>query len=64
MHLRLRYKVAGGHVHCRLFVGKRKELTHGKAGDLVFDVDEWPEVRGSFETIGDVEPEDEGALAR
>jgi hypothetical protein len=38
---RYRWKRQGGHVHVRLFVGDRAAVTHAKAGDLCFSVDEW-----------------------
>lgn len=37
--IRLRYRLRGTHVHCRLFVDS------GLAGALVFGADEWPEIR-------------------
>lgn len=40
---RFRYRTEGGHVHVRAFSGKAVNLTHGKNGDLVFDVEEWPD---------------------
>jgi hypothetical protein len=42
MNFRLRYWLAGGHVHVRLFSGKARNMTHAKCGDLVFRFDEWP----------------------
>lgn len=57
--MRLRYRVLGGHVHCRLFVGH--EGAGAKAGDLIFRVEEWTDVQVSFECGGiDVLPEDDG----
>lgn len=38
--IRCRYRVLGGHVHCRIFGPYT-----GKAGDLVFRVEEWDHVR-------------------
>lgn len=35
--MRCRYRVLGGHVHCRFFL-------NGNAGTLVFAVDEWSDV--------------------
>lgn len=54
MHLRIRYRVAGGHVHCRVFSGKASNMTHGKNGDLVFDVQEWETVKPALELIAEV----------
>ncbi len=41
MHTRIRYKIMGGHVHCRVFVGESADLTHALAGDLCFRRPEW-----------------------
>ena len=38
--MRVYFKILGGHVHCRVFT------TGSKCGDLVFTVEEWPEVTG------------------
>ena len=54
MHLRLYWIQEGGHIHCRLFSAERKELTHAKNGDLVFDEREWPQVRNAFSSIADL----------
>lgn len=40
MIFRLYHETLGGHVHCRLFVG-RKEGALGKCGDLTFRVEEF-----------------------
>lgn len=40
MIFRLRYKLKGNHVHCRLFVGPRSGAM-GKVGDLVFRKEEF-----------------------
>lgn len=45
MIIRLRYKLLGGHVHCRLFTSKAKNMTFAKCGDLVFSVTERDDVR-------------------
>ena len=45
MIIRIRYRILGGHVHCRVFTAKAKNLTFAKCGDLVFDEREWNEVR-------------------
>jgi hypothetical protein len=31
---RVRFKVGGGHVHCRVFVARSKNTTFAKSGDL------------------------------
>lgn len=38
--MRCRYRVIGGHVHCSVFGPYA-----GKAGDLIFRVEEWPHFR-------------------
>lgn len=44
MYVRLRYRLLGGHVHVRVFVGK--DVDHlQKSGDLVLREDEWPTFR-------------------
>lgn len=40
-HLKFRYKKLGGHVHVRVFTGV-PGFTFGKAGELVFNEEEWP----------------------
>lgn len=46
------WKQLGGHIHCRVFAGKRG-FTKGKCGDLVFaDGGEWTEALVSFECGG------------
>ncbi len=39
--IRCRYRILGGHVHCRIFGPGT-----GRSGDLIFQVEEWDEVRG------------------
>lgn len=41
MHLRIRYKRLGGHVHMRLFTAPHADHTHAKIGDLCVSLDEW-----------------------
>lgn len=53
MHTRIRYEIAGGHVHCGVFVGDAADHTHGKAGDLVLRRDEWE----AFKLLRDRIPE-------
>lgn len=35
------WKILGGHVHIRVFVGEGRETTHAKCGDLVMSVDDF-----------------------
>jgi len=42
--MRLRYRVLGGHVHCRLFTAKAPGQTFAKCGDLTFAIEEWAAV--------------------
>ncbi len=48
-HFRLRFKVRGGRTHISLFVGRSKDTTHGKCGDLVMANDEWIAFRAFIE---------------
>ena len=58
-HFRLRYKQAGGHVHCRLFAGPQRNLTHGKCGDVTMTDDEFADFRNLVESADfDIVPED------
>lgn len=58
MIFRIRFEVAGGHVHCALFVAKEPNMTHAKCGDFV--VSRGPEfvaleaVMGGVQFVGDV----------
>lgn len=45
MILRIRYRVLGGHVHCRAFTAATASHTFGKVGNLIFSEQEWPTVR-------------------
>lgn len=47
MVFRLRYKVLGGHVHCRMF--QANSHTFEKNGDLVFDERSWLDFRERME---------------
>lgn len=58
VHIRVRYRAEGGHVHCRVFTAPRKELTHAKNGDLVFSREEWVAVWDALRAIADVIPEE------
>lgn len=42
--LRIRYRILGGHVHCRLFVAPDPDTTFAPCGALVFSLEEWPDV--------------------
>jgi len=42
--MRIYFRVLGGHVHCRVFT------SGSKCGDLVFTVEEWPNVRRWLES--------------
>lgn len=56
--IRLYYEKRGGHIHCRMFTGTATYVTHAKNGDLVFDENEWPDVKAAFEAGSvDVLPE-------
>lgn len=61
-HFRCRWEIKGGHVHCRLFAGRSRELTHGKCGDFVMQEDEFWDfvdlVKSSIEFV----PEHDGGL--
>jgi hypothetical protein len=58
MHIRVYFKQEGGHVHCRVYTAKAKNMTHGKAGTLVFDEAEWPVMHDVLNGIADVIPEE------
>lgn len=38
---RVRYKVGGGHVHCRVFSRPHGQETWAKCGDLTMSASEW-----------------------
>lgn len=44
-YIRIRWKKLGGHIHCRVFTSQTYDGTFAKNGDLVFDEQEWPEVK-------------------
>jgi hypothetical protein len=52
IHVRIHYFVAGGYVHCGHFSAKTEDQTHGKNGDLVFDIREWLEYKRMIEDVG------------
>lgn len=37
----MKYKVLGGHVHCRVFAARQLNTTFAKCGDLTFRVEEF-----------------------
>ncbi len=41
MNFRIRHKLAGKHVHMRVFIGQQKDHTHGNAGELCMEVAEF-----------------------
>jgi len=48
MVMKLVYRLAGAHYHCKLFVANHPGATYAKCGDLVFRVEEWNDVKRSF----------------
>jgi hypothetical protein len=56
--IRIRYKKLGGHIHCRLFTSKAKNLTFGRCGELVFDEQEWDMVRDMLQSAIEFVPEE------
>ena len=48
MIIRMRPKKLGGHVHCDVFIGKAKNMTFAKSGDLVLREEEWDEFRNQL----------------
>lgn len=42
---KVRYQVAGGHVHCALFSAPGVGRTYAKCGDLVVRVEEFPQFK-------------------
>lgn len=57
MVIRIRYEVRGGHVHCRMFTAKARDLTFAKNGELVFSVEEWASVRAALSSAIEFIPE-------
>lgn len=58
--MRLRYRILGGHVHCRLFTAKAWEQTFAKCGDLTFSIEEWAAVCLALEEAAvDIVPDTE-----
>lgn len=52
MIIRIRYEQAGGHIHCTVFTAKERNQTFARAGNLVFNEEEWPKVQ---EAMGNVQ---------
>ena len=50
MVIRIRYKQLGGHIHCRVFTAKAKNMTFAKVGDLIFSESEWDNVRDMLQS--------------
>lgn len=57
MIIRAYWQQRGGHVHVRVFTGQREHMTFAKAGDLTFDVREWPAVSVALSQIATLRPE-------
>ena len=58
-YIRIRYKKAGGHYHCRLFTTQTANGTYANCGALVFDENEFPGVQAKLsqcEWINDEDP--------
>jgi len=51
MTVRFLYKIRGGHVSCRVFVGQ-ENTTLGNAGSLMFTESEFKTIRDMWETDG------------
>ena len=58
MIIRMRYVIVGGHVHCRLFTAKARNMTFAKCGDLVFSLDEWDTLRNVLQSAVEFLPEE------
>jgi len=54
MHIRIYFKQEGGHIHCRVFTAKAKNLTFAKNGTLVFDEEEWKTVFDMLSQIAEM----------
>jgi len=52
MHVRVLYKVGGGHTHIRVFVGACFDFTHAHAGNLCFRNEEWAIIAPQWERLG------------
>jgi hypothetical protein len=47
-YIRIRWRQAGAHIHCRVFTSQDANGTYAKNGDLVFDEREWPDMIDKF----------------
>lgn len=57
MIIRIYHAKLGGHVHCRVFTGKAKNMTFAKVGTLVFSVEEWDQIRNQLHSAVEFHPE-------
>lgn len=51
VYIRIRYKKLGGHFHCRVFTNKGLGSTYAKVGDLVFDDEEFNNVKNTLSEV-------------
>lgn len=64
MIFRIRYRKAGGHIHCRWFEARDARSTFAKNGDLVFDERSWAAfLEQTGRTAIEVIPDDDPAAA-
>lgn len=60
MVIRIRYKQLGGHIHCRVFTAKAKNMTFQKHGELVFSVGlQWDMFRDMMHSAVEFVPEED-----
>lgn len=55
---RIRWRVAGAHVHCRIFKAPTAASTYVNVGALTLGVDEWIAVVEMFDRVAEVLPEE------
>lgn len=48
MFWKIRYDIAGGHVHCSLFCAKGRHMTYAKCGDFVVRQEELDSLMRAF----------------
>ena len=58
MIIRIRYRKLGGHIHCRVFTAKAKNMTFAKVGNLIFSEEEWPTVVDMLHSACEIIPEE------
>lgn len=59
MIIRIYYKKLGGHIHCRVFLGKAKNMTFNKSGELVLsEGEQWDTFRDILQSAVEFIPED------